>query len=73
LDAILEAGGASTFFHESAEKVTRCHTLAECFSHLTGGRLGFRMLPGDAARRIAEFAGRMTIISLNPEQTLSLP
>lgn len=36
------------------EQWTRPHSLAEAFSTLTGGRLGFRYLPSDAAALLRE-------------------
>lgn len=50
---------------------TRIHVLAEAFSTLTGGRLGFRYLPDDAAALIREISARMNFIELDVAETLS--
>jgi hypothetical protein len=50
---------------------TRPHTLAEAFSTLTGGRLGFRYLPDDAAAMLQELAGGMNFVDLSAAETLS--
>ena len=71
LDVILDIGNASHSFRQTPERITRCHTLAETFSQLTGGKLGFRMLPIHATLKIAELASAMTVLSLTPEQTLA--
>lgn len=70
LDAILEIGNARQTFDKSGSKFTRCHALAETFSHQTGGKLGWRMLAEDTAKIIAEFTKHMTIVSLDSKQTL---
>ena len=41
---------------------TRAHTLAETFSTLTGGRLGFKYLPDDAAALIREISAGMNFV-----------
>ena len=46
-----------------AEQYTRAHTLAEVFSTLTGGRLGFKYLADDAAALVKE--SRRALISSN--------
>ena len=69
LNAILEIQDARKSFDRTDEKLTRCHALAETFSHLTGGKLGWRMLPGEAASTVAEMAKKMTIVSLGPKET----
>lgn len=50
---------------------TREHTLAETFSTLTGGRLGFRYLPEDAAALIREISAGMNFVELDPAETLA--
>lgn len=45
--------------------VTRPHTLAEVFSTLTGGRLGFKYLPADAAEMIGEITGGFEFVELS--------
>ncbi len=50
---------------------TREHTLAEVFSTLTGGRLGFRYLPDDAAEMIREITRSMNFVSLDASEVLT--
>lgn len=50
---------------------TRAHSLAETFSTLTGGRLGFRYLPDDAAALIRELTRGMNFVRLDPEEILA--
>ena len=50
---------------------TRAHALAETFSTLTGGRLGFQYLPDDAAALIREVAAGMAFIELDAAETLT--
>jgi len=50
--------------------VTRTHTLAEVFSTLTGGRLGFKYHPGDAAEMILDLTGVFEFVDLNPQEVL---
>ncbi len=50
---------------------TRPHTLAEVFSTLTGGRLGYRYLPNDAAAMIEELTAGMNFVELDKKETLS--
>ena len=50
---------------------TREHTLAEVFSVLTGGRLGFRYLPDDAAEMIREITAGMRFVQLEPDEVLA--
>lgn len=45
-------------------QVTRLHTLTEVFSVLTGGRLGFKYLPDDAAALILEITAGFQFIEL---------
>ena len=44
---------------------TRSHTLSEVFSTLTGGRMGFRYLPDDAAALISEITAGMNFVELD--------
>lgn len=50
---------------------TRPHTLAEVFSTLTGGRLGYRYLPNDAAAMIETLTTGMNFVELDKKETLS--
>ena len=49
---------------------TRAHALAETFSTLTGGRLGFQYLPDDAAALIREISAGMKFVELDATETL---
>ena len=53
-----------------ADQWTREHTLAEVFSTLTGGRLGFRYLPDDAAEMIREITRGMNFVRLDSSEVL---
>jgi hypothetical protein len=53
------------------EQWTRPHALAETFATLTGGRLGFRYLPDDAAALIRELTQTINFVELNPAETLA--
>jgi len=44
---------------------TRAHALAETFSTLTGGRLGFQYLPDDAAALVREITVGMNFVELD--------
>jgi hypothetical protein len=48
---------------------TRAHALVETFSTLTGGRLGFRYLPEDAAALIREISAGMSFVELDATET----
>jgi hypothetical protein len=50
---------------------TRAHALAETFSTLTGGRLGFQYLPDDAAALIREITAGMNFVELDAAETLT--
>jgi len=50
---------------------TRAHALTETFATLTGGRLGFRYLPEDAAALIRELTNRMNFIELDASEILA--
>ena len=49
---------------------TRPHALTETFSTLTGGKLGFRYLPDDAAALIRELTQGMQFVELDARETL---
>jgi hypothetical protein len=49
-------------------QVTRVHTLAEVFSTLTGGRLGFQYLADDAAELIDEITSGFEFVELNADE-----
>lgn len=51
-------------------KLTRPHTLAEVFSTITGGRLGFRVDPEDAHIIINEIAQYLEFISLTSQEIM---
>jgi len=50
--------------------ITRLHALSEVFSTLTGGRLGFRCQPDDAAHIGSELAGDLKFVELNEREVL---
>jgi hypothetical protein len=54
-----------------SDQWTRAHALTETFATLTGGRLGFRYLPDDAAALIRELAKGMNFIELDAAETLA--
>ena len=54
-----------------ADQWTRMHTLAEVFSTLTGGRLGFQYLAEDAAALIREISAGMNFVELDANETLA--
>ena len=49
---------------------TRTHALAATFATMTGGRLGFRYAPDDAAALIGEVTADLNFVDLNFEETL---
>jgi len=49
---------------------TRPHALAEVFSTLTGGRLGYRCQPDDAAKIGRELAADLQFVELGEQETL---
>lgn len=49
---------------------TRPHTLTEAFSALTGGRLGFKYVPEDAAALLSEITSEMHFVELDAKSTL---
>src|ERR1043166_3366488 len=50
---------------------TRVHALAEAFSTLTGGRLGFQYVPDDAAALVREIAAGMNFVQLDAAETIA--
>ena len=50
---------------------TRPHSLAEAFSTLTGGRLGFKYLPSDAGALLRELTAGFSFVELDAKETLS--
>ena len=50
---------------------TRPHTLSEAFSTLTGGRLGFKYAPDDAAALLKEITAGMNFVELDKKHTLA--
>lgn len=51
--------------------ITRIHSLAEVFSTLTGGRLGFRVDSEKAAVMIERLTTHLTLVSLTTDETLA--
>jgi predicted nucleic acid-binding protein len=51
--------------------VTRSHSFSEVFSTLTGGRLGFRYAPDDAAGIISSLAEDLEVVDLSLEESLA--
>ena len=56
---------------EATRPFCRAHVLAETFSTLTGGRLGFRVDPGEASQFLAEAATSIQFVELSPDETLA--
>jgi hypothetical protein len=52
------------------DQFTRLHTLAESFSTLTGGRLGFQYPPDDAAALLREITAGMRFVQLELSEIL---
>jgi predicted nucleic acid-binding protein len=50
---------------------TRPHALSEAFATLTGGRLGFRYQPDDAAALIRELTQAMNFVELHATEILA--
>jgi len=55
---------------KEADQFTRPHSLSEVFSTLTGGRLGFRVRPSDAAQSIRELTSSITFVNLGTVEIL---
>jgi predicted nucleic acid-binding protein len=53
----------------SANQFTRVHSLAEMFSTLTGGRLGFRFEPDKAAEMIKRLTRYLNFVELSADET----
>lgn len=53
----------------SADQFTRVHSLAEMFSTLTGGRLGFRFEPDKAAEMINRLTRNLNFVELSADET----
>lgn len=51
--------------------VTRSHSFSEVFSTLTGGRLGIRYSPDDAAEMIASLAKDLEAVDLSLDESLA--
>ena len=51
--------------------VTRSHSFSEVFSTLTGGRLGFRYSPDDAAGVISSLAKDVEVVDLTLDESLA--
>ena len=54
---------------EEEGQFTRVHTLTEAFSTLTGGRLGFRYSPDDAASLLRTLTAGFGFVELSDEET----
>ena len=54
----------------SERSITRTHALAEIFSTVTGGRLGFRLGADDATNVLTDLSHHLTFVDLSPEETL---
>lgn len=51
------------------EQCTRVHSVAEVFSTLTGGRLGMKYLPNDAAKMVADLTQNFEFVELSEQDT----
>jgi predicted nucleic acid-binding protein len=56
---------------QQPDQWTRPHTLAEMFSILTGGRLGFQYCPDDATAIIREVSAAMNFVELDAKEVLA--
>ena len=56
---------------DEGEHWTRPHSLAETFSALTGGTLGFKTDADDAAAAVADISGQLQFVELTAEDTLA--
>lgn len=52
----------------TGEQATRLHSMVEVFSTITGGRLGFRVLPSDAAEIIQKLIAKFQIVELTQDE-----
>ncbi len=55
---------------KESHAVTRLHTLAECFSTLTGSRLAYWYAPKDAAKLLAEIVADFEFVDLTLAEIL---
>ena len=53
------------------DQFTRSHTLAEVFSTLTGGRLGFRVDATDAAAVVSQLGDSLQFVELEVQEIVS--
>ena len=63
----LEDGRVEALAREK-DQFTRSHTLAEIFSTITGGRLGYRYDPADASALIADITAEMTFVEMSAKE-----
>ncbi|GAB4170813.1 MAG: PIN domain-containing protein [Terrimicrobiaceae bacterium] len=68
VEATLEEEVRWTLVREGG--LTRAHSFSEVFSTLTGGRLGFRSRPEDAAKICRELASELDVVDLGTEGVL---
>ena len=54
----------------SRRQTTRSHALAEVFSTITGGRLGFRLGADDATDIVTDLSHHLAFVDLSPQETL---
>lgn len=54
-----------------ADQFTRPHALAEAFSTLTGGRLGFRYPPAEAAEMLRALSRNLRFVELDAAETIA--
>jgi predicted nucleic acid-binding protein len=53
------------------QSMTRVHALGEVFSTLTGGKLGVKFLPDEAARMLKDLAVDLEFTDLTPKDALA--
>jgi predicted nucleic acid-binding protein len=71
IDAIHDSDVLSKALESGQSNVTRPHALAEVFSTLTGGRLGFKYQADDAARLIEELTQGFAFVDLTADEVKS--
>ena len=54
----------------SGQPISRTHALAEVFSTVTGGRLGYRIDADDAAKLLKELSSHLEFVDLDATETL---